>query len=554
MAILDDFEDGDVSEWEVRFSPNGANSGFTASALRSFTGDYAGELYLDGSTAENAVFKRSFAVGKPNRLSAAVNIDYTANSSDADGTQLLFLFRSENDVNRVLCSLDFDNDTVLRTSGSQTAAWATDAWYKIELREIDWNQYTFRLVVTQNGSTVIDESDITFDHLQSFSAVPQEFSTVWFGSNNDTGSVAPQRAFVDTFSEPEPPATPTLSRDATRASEIDLSWTDDSANQSYNLYRAEASGSTVSDYTQIAEVTATAYTDSGLENGERYYYGVTGENAQGESDLSNEIAGTTALPASTPALDTSTIGELGISWSKQDNSSDGEWELYRSEVAGSLGSRIADGLAPPTTSYTDTAVEEGEQYYYTLRRITDHASADAMANAIAALRPLTDIATTPGLRSIDLSWTVQDNSPDGDILLERKPTGGSWSNVTTLDDDTASYADSGLLDGERYRYRLTRRTDHAEAAETSSAATTDLPAPTNLSESNVTASGADLSWAASHNYGDTLVQLKPVGGSWTTVATVSRDTENYPLSMLRNGERYRARVRARTEHTKTTDQ
>ncbi|SEO71954.1 Fibronectin type III domain-containing protein [Halorientalis persicus] len=63
----------------------------------------------------------------------------------------------------------------------------------------------------------------------------------------------------------------------------------------YNIYRGQSSGS----YSYIAEVPAgtTSYTDSGLLDGERYYYVVDAENSAGTSGDSNETVATTALPA-----------------------------------------------------------------------------------------------------------------------------------------------------------------------------------------------------------------------------------------------------------------
>jgi hypothetical protein len=56
--------------------------------------------------------------------------------------------------------------------------------------------------------------------------------------------------------------------------ELTISW-DDVGAAGYFVYRAQSSGSTVSDYTQVADVTAPPYTDTGLEDGEQFYYRVS---------------------------------------------------------------------------------------------------------------------------------------------------------------------------------------------------------------------------------------------------------------------------------------
>jgi len=60
--------------------------------------------------------------------------------------------------------------------------------------------------------------------------------------------------------------------------ELTLDWDEVTDATSYNLYRAQSSGSTKSDYTLVAQPSSPPYTDTGLEDGEQYYYRVTSEN------------------------------------------------------------------------------------------------------------------------------------------------------------------------------------------------------------------------------------------------------------------------------------
>jgi len=63
--------------------------------------------------------------------------------------------------------------------------------------------------------------------------------------------------------------------DTSTADELTLDWTEDDNAAGYYVYRAESSGSTKSDYTQIADVTTPPYTDTSLEDGEKFYYRVS---------------------------------------------------------------------------------------------------------------------------------------------------------------------------------------------------------------------------------------------------------------------------------------
>lgn len=62
--------------------------------------------------------------------------------------------------------------------------------------------------------------------------------------------------------------------DASTEDELSLGWSDPGGVSGYYVYRAEQSTNVVDEYTQIANITNTNYTDTNLEDGEKYYYRV----------------------------------------------------------------------------------------------------------------------------------------------------------------------------------------------------------------------------------------------------------------------------------------
>jgi len=96
-------------------------------------------------------------------------------------------------------------------------------------------------------------------------------STSYAAPDNDTADIQ-ARAFA-----PDAPTNVRIS-DATSEDELTLDWDEVSNASSYNVYRAQSSGSVKSDYTLVAEPTSPPYTDTNLEDGERYYYRVSSEN------------------------------------------------------------------------------------------------------------------------------------------------------------------------------------------------------------------------------------------------------------------------------------
>ena len=72
-----------------------------------------------------------------------------------------------------------------------------------------------------------------------------------------------------------PPPTNVRITDASTEGELTLDWDETNTAVGYYVYRAQVSGSTIADYTQVADVTTPPYTDTTVEDGEKYYYRVS---------------------------------------------------------------------------------------------------------------------------------------------------------------------------------------------------------------------------------------------------------------------------------------
>ena len=79
--------------------------------------------------------------------------------------------------------------------------------------------------------------------------------------------------------------------------EISLSWDGARDATGYEVLRSESPGATAADYTAVDTVSGTTDTDTGLEDGEKYYYGVRATYPGTPSQVSNEVTDTTPLPA-----------------------------------------------------------------------------------------------------------------------------------------------------------------------------------------------------------------------------------------------------------------
>jgi glucuronoarabinoxylan endo-1,4-beta-xylanase len=142
------------------------------------------------------------------------------------------------------------------------------------------NAYVGLAVTAHNNS---DLCEATFDHVTGPSWVPPSASV-------PTGLVA--TAGIE---------------------QVALSWMAASnANAGYNVYRANTSGGP---YSNVANVTTTNYTDTGLNDRTTYYYVVTAVNRlAGESANSAQVSATTTVPVPYPWL-TRDVGSVGLAGS-----------------------------------------------------------------------------------------------------------------------------------------------------------------------------------------------------------------------------------------------
>lgn len=140
-----------------------------------------------------------------------------------------------------------------------------------------------------------------------------------------------------------------------------------------------------------------------------------------ESDLSNEVNATTVLPATSGVSATTSDGDVDVSWSNNDDTSDGGIDVERSTDGFSTVTTVASGLSSSRTSYTDTSVSSGETYEYRVERNTDHATAtsglsDSITvpnNFLRAISSYSSQKATSSVRNVSLLEDISSYSRSG---------------------------------------------------------------------------------------------------------------------------------------------
>jgi hypothetical protein len=175
-----------------------------------------------------------------------------------------------------------------------------------------------------------------------------------------------------TTSSAAPNAPSNLSASAVSSSQIDLSWTDNSTNETgFELKRATDSGFT-QNVVWIGGIQGTSYSNTGLSPSTTYYYKVRAQGASQNSAYSNTVNATTSasgatIPTAPSGLSATVLSNTSIRLQWTDNSSNETgFELKRATDSGFTANVVWIGGIQGTT-YTNTGLTAGTTYYYKVR-------------------------------------------------------------------------------------------------------------------------------------------------------------------------------------------
>jgi hypothetical protein len=259
-------------------------------------------------------------------------------------------------------------------------------------------------------------------------------------------------AACETDTEPDPP--PSVAATAGNG-EVVIRWGLAEDADSYNIYWDTAPGVTTGRGSERIPNVTSPHTHTGLTNGVTYYYIVTAENDEGESDPSREVSATPLPPMpGTPGAVSATAGNrrVVINWKAVSGATG--YNLYwktTSEVTKSSGTRIG-GVSRP---YTHTRRTNGTTYHYvvTARNLAGESGGslkvfatplgfDTLVQAPFAASDTPQagerfggqIAVEGGRALIGAPLT--DVGPDADVgagyVLARDPADGTWGVTDTL--------------------------------------------------------------------------------------------------------------------------
>jgi len=350
---------------EVNATPMAAPTGFGATAGNNFVAlSWNGSA---GATSYNV--KRSTTSGSGYTIistpGAVTGTAYTDNSAVA-GTTYFYVVSATNTVGESLNSsqasaLPFSQPPTaptglltVPTNSQVTLSWTAgtgDVSYNVKRSTTSGSGYTtISPTGTVTGSSYTDSTAVNGNI----------YYYVVSGTNSSGESVNSSQA-----SAALPPAAPTGLGATAGANQIVLSWVAPSGTSgatSYNVKRSTNSGSGYVTISTAGTVTGTAYTDTTAFSGTTYFYVVSGVNATGQG--ANSIQATTT-PSGPPQVPTVTMitnyTTLTLSWAPVQGAPAG-YVVSRSTTSGT--ETVLTNQA--ATSFTDTSVVVGTQYFYTV--------------------------------------------------------------------------------------------------------------------------------------------------------------------------------------------
>ena len=253
---------------------------------------------------------------------------------------------------------------------------------------------------------------------------------------------------------------------AVSSSQINLTWQDNSGNESgFMIQRANSSSGP---WTQIGIVGAnvTSCTHTGLAASTTYYYRVCAYDASGNSGYSSvtSAATPTAPDTTAPSIPTGIIvtatstSQVSVSWNASTDSGGSSlagYQVYRN------GALVTTATA---TSYADSGLSPATQYCYTIVAYDNAGNNSSASSQICATTPSgsgANPASPSNLAvmgvtstSITLDWQDNSNNELGFQIQRATSSGGPWSVVGTTGAGVTSYTDTGLDSSTTYYYQV----------------------------------------------------------------------------------------------------
>ncbi|NVM20170.1 MAG: fibronectin type III domain-containing protein [Desulfobacterales bacterium] len=270
--------------------------------------------------------------------------------------------------------------------------------------------------------------------------------------------------FIGSTSVPETPGE--LAVTAVSDTQIDLSWTDNSYDETGFSIERKAESDVTYEETATVAANVKTYADTNLDDSTTYYYLIRAYNSAGNSGYCDEVNATT-YPAAPSDLSATAVSssEIDLSWT--DNSS-GEtgFSIERkteSDVTYEERARVAANVK----TYADTNLDDSTTYHYRIRAYNSDGNSGYCdeVNATTHFGAPSDLsATAVSSTEIDLSWTDNSSGETGFSIERKSESEEAYAEISTVGANVATYSDDTVEPYITYYYRVSGYNDEGYSA------------------------------------------------------------------------------------------
>lgn len=247
--------------------------------------------------------------------------------------------------------------------------------------------------------------------------------------------------------------------DGTSTDNVFVNWNSAQDADAYLLFRSQIDDPATA--TQIADTTATSYTDTTALHNVIYHYWVRAYNVQGSSDFSVGDTGYRRLPPpSTPTSFNATDG-VSTQWTRLTWAIANfayEYEVYRNTVNSTSGGTLIATVPGSSTSYDDTTGTHGVVYYYYLRSrnpeaVSSFSSVNSGYRSVPPPATPGGVSATDGASPTSVTITWSSSALAAGYYVYRNSTNSS-NGATSIGatNGALSFSDTGGIAGSVYYY------------------------------------------------------------------------------------------------------
>ncbi|MDQ3259012.1 MAG: fibronectin type III domain-containing protein, partial [Acidobacteriota bacterium] len=391
-------------------------------------------------------------------VSSITTTSYT-DSTAVNGTTYYYVVRAANAAgdsassNEVSATPINNPPTVSITNPANNASFTAPATITIDATASDGDGTVGKVEFFQGSAKLGEDTSAPYSYTWSSAAVGNYTLTA---KATDNGGATTTSSAVNISVIPAPPSAPTgLTATAASASQINLSWTDNSNDETgFKIERKQGAGGSYAEVTTVG-ANVTTYNDTGLSATTQYYYRVRAHNAGVNSNYSNEVNATTndTAPAAPSGLTAAAASSSQVNLSWIDNSTN-ETGFKIERKTGTAGTYAQVGtVGAGVTTYSDMGLTAATQYYYRVRAYNaagDSAYSDeanATTNGTPPAAP-TGLTATPSNTQVTLAWAASTNATSYNVKRATTAGGPYISAATGV--TTTGYTNTGLANGTTY--------------------------------------------------------------------------------------------------------